>query len=121
MDATETVTAYGEAWNEPDEGKRRALLEAAWADDGTYVDPTAEADGRDALLAHIAGFQQGMPGARIETRSDVQEHHGWGRFAWALVGPDGADVMEGFDVCEFAADGRLQRIVGFFGPFATAT
>ena len=117
MDATETVTAYGEAWNEPDEAKRRALLESAWADDGSYCDPTASVDGREALLAHIAGFREMMPGARIEPTSGVEEHHGWARFAWSMIGPDGAAAMDGFDVCELAPDGRLQRIVGFFGPF----
>jgi hypothetical protein len=117
MDATETVTAYGDSWNEPDEAKRRALLESAWADDATYCDPTASVDGRDALLTHIAGFREAFPGARIETASGVDVHHGWGRFAWSMVGADGAVAMEGFDVCQFADDGRLQRIVGFFGPF----
>ena len=121
MDATETVMAYGESWNEPDEAKRRALLESAWADDGAYCDPTASVEGREALLAHIAGFRETFPGARIETTSGVEEHHGWGRFAWAMVGADGATSMEGFDVCQFAADGRLQRIVGFFGPFPEAS
>jgi hypothetical protein len=117
MDATETVTTYGDAWNEPDADKRRALLEAAWADDGTYRDPTASVDGRDGLLEHIAGFRDALPGARIEMTSGVDEHHGWARFAWAMVGADGATAIEGFDACEFAPDGRLQRIVGFFGPF----
>jgi hypothetical protein len=120
MDAMETVTAYGNAWNEPDEAKRRALLESAWADDGTYCDPTAIAEGRDALLEHIAGFRAMFPGARIETTSGVEEHHGWARFAWSMVDENGATSIEGFDVCEFAGDGRLQRIVGFFGPFPDA-
>jgi hypothetical protein len=117
MDATETVTAYGDAWNEPDEAKRRALLESAWADDGTYCDPTASVAGRDALLAHIAGMREAFPGSRIETASGVESHHGWLRFAWTMVDESGATAMEGFDVGELAADGRLARIVGFFGPF----
>ena len=117
MDATETVTAYGESWNEPDEAKRRALLEAAWADDGAYCDPTADVTGRDALLAHIAGFREMFPGFRIEPTSAVEEHHGWARFAWSMIDASGNTSVEGFDVCELADDGRLQRIVGFFGPF----
>jgi hypothetical protein len=121
MDATETVTAYGNAWNEPDEGKRRALLEAAWADDGVYCDPTVIAEGREALLAHIAGLREAFVGARIETTSGVEEHHGWARFAWSMIDGNGDTAIEGFDVCELADDGRLQRIVGFFGPFPAAT
>jgi hypothetical protein len=114
---SEVVSTYGAAWNEPDEGARRKLLEQAWADDGVYCDPTATADGRDALVAHIAGFHELFPGARIELVSGVDEHDGWLRFAWALVGADGATLSDGFDVGELAPDGRLRRIVGFFGPF----
>jgi hypothetical protein len=121
MDATETITTYGNSWNEPDEAARRAMLEAAWADDGAYCDPTASVVGRDELLAHIAGFREMFPGARIEPTSGVEEHHGWARFAWSMVDADGSTSIEGFDVCEFAADGRLQRIVGFFGPFPPAS
>jgi hypothetical protein len=115
--ATEIVTAYGASWNEPDEAARRKLLEQAWADDGVYCDPTATVTGRDALVSHIAGFHQRIPGARIDLASGVDEHDGWLRFAWTMLGPDGATVMEGFDVGQLAADGRLRRIVGFFGPF----
>lgn len=110
------VEAYGNSWNEPDESARRSLLEKAWADDGVYCDPTARAEGRDALLAHIAGFQQQWPGARIETRSRVDEHGDNFRFAWAMVDGDGNVVMEGVDFGRTAPDGRLASITGFFGP-----
>lgn len=119
-DAREVVAAYGATWNEPDPARRLHLLESSWADDGTYVDPTAEVTGREALVAHIGGFRQTFPGATIETTSDVEEHHGWVRFAWALVDASGTPVMDGFDVGQLAGDGRLQRIVGFFGPFPPA-
>lgn len=110
------VEAYGNAWNEPDEAQRRALLEKSWADDAVYCDPTAKVEGRDALLAHIAGFQQQFAGARIETRSGVDEHGDNFRFAWAMVGDDGGVMMEGVDFGRTAADGRIASITGFFGP-----
>jgi hypothetical protein len=117
VDLLEIVDAYCAAWNEGDDAKRRALLESSWADKGTYTDPTAHVEGRDALDAHIAGFTERMPGHRIDPTSWVDEHHGWFRFSWKIVGPDGATVLEGFDVGEQAADGRIARIVGFFGAF----
>jgi hypothetical protein len=117
MAVREVVAAYGAAWGEADESSRRKLLEEAWADDGVYCDPTANVEGREGLVAHIAGFHQQFPGARIDVTSGVEEHHGWLRFAWAMVDGEGATLMEGFDVGEVAQDGRLQRIVGFFGPF----
>jgi hypothetical protein len=112
----EVVAAYVNAWNEPDTDARRRLLESAWGDGATYTDPTAHVAGRDALVAHIAGFQASMPGARIVATSGVDEHHGRVRFTWSLLGSDGSTVTEGIDFGEVGADGKLRSIVGFFGP-----
>lgn len=117
MDARQLVETYGNAWNEPDEAARRSLLEDAWGDDAVYCDPTAMVTGREELLAHIAGFRQAFDGARIEPTSGVDEHHGWFRFAWRMVDAEGSSPMEGFDVGSVGGDGRIERIVGFFGPF----
>jgi len=110
------VEAYGSAWNETDEAKRRAVLERSWADDGVYTDPQSHAEGRDALVQLIGGFQQQFGGASIVPTSNVDEHHGKLRFTWKMLGADGKQVMEGIDFGELAPDGRIQRIVGFFGP-----
>ena len=42
-------------------------------------------------------------------------HHDHARYAWELVGPDGAVAVAGLDVATLDADGRLTRIIGFFG------
>jgi hypothetical protein len=115
MDANEVVASYGAAWNEPDEAKRAALLEASWADDGVYQDPTGRADGRDALVAHIGGFHEMFPGNTIEQASAVDSNGTSLRWAWVMRGADGI-ALEGVDFAELAADGRIQRIAGFFGP-----
>ncbi|MDX1383289.1 MAG: nuclear transport factor 2 family protein [Thermoanaerobaculia bacterium] len=114
----EAVEAYAAAWAEPDEGKRRALLEKGWAENGVYADPTAYVEGREALVSHIAGFLSQMGTARLERSSGVDVHHGMIRFAWRIVAADGSTVVaEGFDYGELDDDGRLRKIVGFFGPF----
>ncbi len=119
MDPTEAVVTYGAAWNEPDDAKRAALLERAWTDDGVYLDPTGSAEGRDALVTHIGGFQTTMPGHTIDMTSGVDEHDRVFRFAWVMRNA-GGDVLEGMDYGELADDGRISRIVGFFGPFPDA-
>jgi hypothetical protein len=119
MDAGAVVAAYGSAWNEPDESARRQLLESAWADHGAYCDPTVIVEGREALVAHIGALQTAMPGATIELVTGVDEHDGHLRFGWVMRGPDGSAVTEGMDYGHLADDGRLERIVGFFGPFPT--
>ena len=115
--AVEAVTAYAAAWAEPDEDSRRALLEKSWADDGVYMDPTARVEGREALVKHIGGFLAQMGEARLERSSGVEVHHDVLRFEWRIVAADGSVVAAGFDYGETAPDGRLKRIVGFFGPF----
>jgi hypothetical protein len=42
-------------------------------------------------------------------------HHEHLRFAWRLVAPDGTIAVAGIDVADVAPDGRLARVVGFFG------
>ena len=116
MDTEEIVATYGAAWNETDEAKRADLLERSWADDGIYRDPTATAEGRAALVAHIAGFHSMMPGSTIEQASGVDTHGDVFRFAWVMRN-GGEIALEGIDFGELAPDGRIQRIVGFFGPF----
>ncbi len=120
--AQEAVDLYGSAWREPDEAKRRAILEKAWAEDGVYTDPTAYVDGREALVQHIGGFLAGRStgsGPSIQIDSSVDVHHDkFLRFAWKMVGPDGKTVLSpGMDYGELDEDGRLKLIVGFFGPF----
>lgn len=112
----EIVEAYGASWNEADESKRRALLELSWADDGVFQDPRDRAEGRDALLALIAGFRQAFAGGSIVLTSGIDEHHGLVRFTWRIDDKDGKAVLEGFDFAELAPDGRIKQIAGFWGP-----
>jgi len=114
-DVADIVNAYGAAWLEADADARRALLGIAWSDNGTYQDPTADVAGRGALVAHIGGFHQSMPGAQILITSAVDHHHSKIRFTWKMLGADGAVAMEGVDFGELADDGRIAKIVGFFG------
>jgi hypothetical protein len=113
--AADVISDYLHAWNEADPAKRKVLLERCWADDGRYVDPPTDGTGREALDAIIAGLHAQQPGARIEPTSGIDQHHDQVRFAWAFVGADGKTAIEGIDVGELAPDGRLARIVGFWG------
>jgi hypothetical protein len=118
MNTNEIVAAYGAAWNEHDQAKRAALLEQSWADNGLYTDPTATAVGRDALIAHIGGFHQVRLGHTIHLTSGIDTYGGCFRFSWVMR--NGNEVaLEGMDFGELAPDGRISRIVGFFGPFPT--
>ena len=47
--------------------------------------------------------------------SHADVHHGMLRFAWKFVVADGKVQTEGVDFVEIATDGRLKKVVGFFG------
>jgi hypothetical protein len=121
VNAADVVRTYAGAWMETDESARRRALQASWADDGAYCDPTALVEGREALVKHLGGFQAQMPAHRLVITSDVVEHHRFLRFTWALQNSGGDVVLEGLDFGELADDGRLRRIVGFFGPPVAST
>jgi SnoaL-like domain len=112
----ETIDTYAQAWSVTDAAASRRLLDAAWAEGGRYSDPMSQAEGRDGLAGLIAGFHQQMPGATIVRTSGVDEHHGTFRFTWAVKSADGSIAMEGVDFGELDGDGRVRRIIGFFGP-----
>ena len=121
MSLTHLIDTYCASWSDQDAETRRALLLSVWGDGATYADPTAQASGADALLAHIAGIQTTYPGARIVRTSAVDEHHGIARFAWKFVLPDGSSFPEGLDIALLDADKtHITRIIGFFGPLAVA-
>jgi hypothetical protein len=112
----EVVAAYDAAWNEPDATERRRLLERSFAEDGVLIEPRGRFDGREAVLERIAGFSERFPGARVVLTSGVDEHHGFMRYAWTIVGADGSALLEGIDFAELGSDGRLRRVIMFFGP-----
>ena len=113
---TTVVTQYMAAWNEHEAAARDALLQQCWSDGGVYVDPNVLLTGREALGGHIATVQASRPGARLEFMSGIDVHHNVVRFLWRLVRADGTCGDTSIDFGEVGPDGRLVKIVGFFGP-----
>ena len=118
------LLAYAEAWNTPDAAKRRELLDIGLADDCSYTDPAYEVRGKEELADHIGRSLSGEAydglgaGARMSLSSGLDQHHRIFRFTWVLIEPQEQQILlEGMDFVELAADGRLQRITGFFGAF----
>lgn len=111
----ETIATYMAAWCEPDAAKRKPMLEQCWADDGLYCDPVSDGRGREALEGFIASMHTQQPGAKIAMASGIDQHHNQVRFGWSFLQADGKTAIEGIDVGELAPDGRIARIIGFWG------
>ena len=114
-DTLKAVTQYMAAWNEADPSARNRILEQCWADHGVYVDPNVTLSGREALSRHISKVQAERPGARLEFVSGIDTHHNVLRFRWRLIRADGTAGDKSIDFGETGLDGRLIKIVGFFG------
>jgi hypothetical protein len=115
MELLEVVNAYDRAWREADPGERRRLLEQSLTETAELISPQGRWAGRDAIAEWIGDFAERMPGATVKVTTGVDEHHGFARYGWVIAASDGSTAAEGIDVCELADDGRLRRIVMFFG------
>ena len=114
-DLTAIVDLHLHAYSEPNAAKRAELVVAAWDETGRLMDPPFEGTGHAAIVALTDTVLEHFPGHTFRRTTDVDSHHGVGRYGWELVGPDGTVAVAGIDVVDVAADGRLQRVVGFFG------
>jgi hypothetical protein len=109
----DVISRYLGCWNETGPAARRKLIDEVWAADAEYIDPLAEAHGRDEIDATIAAVQGQFPGFVFTPVGQADAHHRQARFQWGL-GPEGAEpVVVGFDVVVTGEDGRIATVLGF--------
>jgi hypothetical protein len=114
-DIATLVDRYIGAWNEREPERRRELVSDTFAEDASYVDAHRSGDGPEGIDAMIAAAQDQFPGHRIELIFGPDAHNDRVRFAWQLLGPDGAEGG-GTDFATVAPDGRLVSVTGFSDP-----
>ncbi|UXY16932.1 hypothetical protein N8I74_07930 [Chitiniphilus purpureus] len=110
----QVIAAYVQAWSEAAPEKRRQLLEQAVVEQVQYLDPYSSAGSRKALDALIRDAHAQLPGLRGEVVGRLRQTGNAGLFEWKMYGAGGEVLFYGVDAVSFAADGRLQRIEGFF-------
>ena len=123
MDVNQAVVNYIAIWNERDDKRRRALIARTWSEDCSYVGPSREGTGQDAIDAMIATAQQqsvlphpeGQPPAwRMSLASGIDAHHDYVRFSWTAGGTADAPLFsKGTVFASRAADGKLKSVIGF--------
>ena len=119
-DTATVVDTHIAAYCDPDAGRRAERFASVWAADGELLDPPLEGRGLTEITALTDVVLAHYPGHRFERTTAVDEHHGWARYGWALLDPEGQTVLTGTDVAQLDDAGRLVRIVGFFGELAPA-
>ncbi len=110
----ECLDAMLAAWNESDPTKIRAHLEKALEETVHFVDPANDVAGIDAFEAMVHDVQSKIPGAVYSRQGGVDSHHDLYRYHWAIH-LNGELLTPGFDVTEVSTDGKVSRVIGFFG------
>jgi hypothetical protein len=116
----EIIERYIASWNETDPARRRELVDALWAADGSYTDPLADVRGRDDIDAVIASVQAQFPGWVFTLAGPADGHHQQARFSWHLGPAGGEAIVIGFDVAVLDEAGRLRSVHGFLDKVPAA-
>ena len=119
-DLTTTIDTHLAAYCEPDAERRATLVAEVWNPEGELIDPPMEGQGLDAIAGLGGAVVTHYPGHTFRRTTTVDEHHGYARYGWAMVAPDGTIALTGTDVVALDGDGRLVKIVGFFGELDAA-
>lgn len=110
---TPLVAAYVSVWNERDARIRRAIGTQVFTDDVEYVDPATRANGRSAIDAYIAGWQEQFSDMVFEL-GEIRCHHDLAHFSWSFGLRGRPPVGDGWDVVSVER-GRIVTVYGFFG------
>ena len=110
------IDTHLDAYCEPDAARRAELVASVWAPDGELLDPPLVAAGQEELVAITEVVLTHYPDHRFRRTSACDEHHGFVRYEWELAAADGSVAVAGTDIAQLSPEGRLSRIVGFFGP-----
>ena len=112
QDVAEVVSRYLETFNETDSDQRRALLEALYTADCTYIDPHADLQGTEQIGSFIEQTQERFPGFTFTLGGLIDAHHDQARFQWHAGPAEQPDAYVGFDVI-VTEDGRIRNVYGF--------
>ncbi len=112
--AAATIDRYFLAWAERDAVKRAEALRETTVPAVTFHDPFGATEGQEDLGAHIAASQVQMPGVTLVRDGEPRVCQGTALVAWTARGADGAPRGKGQNVVDFAPDGKIARVVGFW-------
>jgi 3',5'-cyclic AMP phosphodiesterase CpdA len=115
LDLPAVVDTHLAAYCEPAGVRRAALVAQVWQPQGQLLDPPFDGTGHDAIAGMTDVVLTHYPAHTFRRTTAVDAHHSFARYGWELVAPDGSVAVTGIDVIEIGDDGRLARVVGFFG------
>ena len=109
------VKAYLAAWSEQNQNRRSSLLEQCWDNGGQYSDQYGRITGPVALNIYIGNAQRMMPNMVLEREGNIALCFENLSFGWKVRAANGQNVASGRIFGELSIDGKLRRIVSFWG------
>jgi hypothetical protein len=106
---------YMAAFVEHDAERRLALLAEALSPTAEIWGPSRVFTGYAEISEKIAGFHKNWPNCRLVLSGGLITFRNTCHFPKAIVGPDGQVRAAGHSVAELASDGRIQRVLAFWG------
>ena len=103
---------YLRAWSAISGEERSRVLAETISAEVAYFDAMIRLSGRDALGAHLAGFQQRRPGYSF-TLASYLHHNDVALAGWLMRDDAGAVVIRGYDAIHLDPEGRMAGITGF--------
>ena len=95
--------------------RRETLMARSLAPDVEVIGPGYHFKGYQAISAEVERFLTHDPGSRPVLASGFLMHHNFVRFAVAMVNADERIVAVGDDIVELGADGRIVKVLTFWG------
>lgn len=115
MSIDAVIESYAELWGALDPSRCATLAEACLTEDALIVGPGYRHQGRAAIIREAQRHATSDYRMRGVITSGYQAVEQWVRFSMAMVDASGAIVHEGWNFLELAADGRICRVVSFWG------
>jgi len=104
------------AWSEPEQERRRAVLDSCCVPEVSYVNLLAEATGTAAVAELLGRLTAQFPGVRPVRSSALDFHHRYARFEWVIQNEAGQPLLQGLDVIVLSEEhDRIASVITFFG------
>lgn len=119
-DHSETLHKMMSIWNSDKAEDIERITHEIMETNIHFVDPNYNIMGREAFIQMVHEVQAKIPGADYSHVGNIGEQHNHYRYHWAIhMGKE--LIMQGFDVTELNDQGRVVKVIGFFGELNPAT
>lgn len=113
--AADLADRWFAAWNELDPVARHAAFAVLGTPELLFHDAYSCTLGLEDLEAHVAAGKIHMPGLTLERLGAPRHCQGTALVDWQARGADGKPLAKGTNLFELTPDGRIARVVGFWG------